>query len=90
MSVTVNLGTGLRRFTNGKTAATVEGNTVGQCLDELVKQFPKIKPRLFDRKGKLRNYIDIYVNKESARPEGLAKPLMDGDEIHITLIIAGG
>ena len=90
MSVTINLGPGLQRLTGGKAAVRVEGNTVGQCLEEMIKQFPEIEPRLFDKKGKLRNYVDIYVNQESAYPEGLAKPVRDGDEIHITLIIAGG
>ena len=90
MSVTVNLGPGLQRLTGGKATVRVEGNTVGHCLEAMIKQFPKIEPRLFDKKGKLRNYVDIYVNQESAYPEGLAKPVRDGDEIHITLIIAGG
>ena len=90
MSVTINLGPGLQRLTGGKAEVRVEGDTVGQCLEEMIKQFPEIEPRLFDKKGKLRNYVDIYVNQESAYPEGLAKPVRDGDEIHITLIIAGG
>ncbi|MBA7591115.1 Sulfur carrier protein CysO [subsurface metagenome] len=90
MSVIVNLHPGLQRFTNGQATVKVEGNTVGQCLDGLAKQFPGIKSRLLDKKGKLLNYIDIYVNQESAYPEELAKAVRDGDEIHITLIIAGG
>lgn len=90
MSVIVNLHPSLQRFTNGQATVKVEGNTVGQCLDGLVKQFPEIKSRLLDKKGKLLNYIDIYVNQESSYPEELAKPVRDGDEIHITLIIAGG
>jgi len=38
----------------------------------------------------LLNYVDIYVNQESSYPEELAKPVKDGDELHITMIIAGG
>ena len=90
MSVTLNLQPGLQHLTNGQAKVQVKGSTVGQCLDELVKKYPKIKQWLFDKKGKLRNYIDIYVNQESAYPEGLAKPVSDGGEIHITMIIAGG
>jgi len=90
MSVIVNLHPGLSHLTDGKKTATVEGNTVGQYLNELIRQFPKTKPQLFDKKGKLHNYIDIYVNQESAYPEELAKAVRDGDELHITLIIAGG
>ena len=90
MSVTLNLQPGLQHLTNGQAKVQVKGSTVGQCLEEMIKQFPEIEPRLFDKKGKLRNYVDIYVNQESAYPEGLAKPVRDGDEIHITMIIAGG
>ena len=90
MSVTINLHPSLYQLTNGQAIVKVEGNTVGQCLDDLIRQFPQIKPWLFDKKGKLLNYIDIYVNQESSYPEELAKPVKDGDELHITMMIAGG
>ncbi|MBE9522435.1 MAG: ThiS family protein, partial [Proteobacteria bacterium] len=35
-------------------------------------------------------YVDIYVNLESSYPEELAKPVMDGDKLSVTLMIAGG
>jgi molybdopterin converting factor small subunit len=89
MSVTINLG-GLHRFADGQATVKVEGNTVGQCLEGLVKQFPKIKPRLFDKKGRLRNYVEIYVNQESAYPDELAKAVRDGDELHLMELVAGG
>ena len=90
MSVTINLHPNLYQLTNGQAIVKVKGNTVGQCLDDLIKQFPQIKQGLFGKDGKLLNYVDIYVNGESSYPEELAKPVKDGDELHITLIIAGG
>jgi molybdopterin synthase sulfur carrier subunit len=90
MSVTISLHPGLQYLTNSKATVKVKGNTVGQCLDELVKNYPKMMPQLFDNKGRLRDYIDIYVNQESAYPEELAKAVKDGDELYITIIIAGG
>ena len=90
MSVRVKMHPILIRSTGDQTVAEVQGSTVGQCLDDLVKQFPQIKSRLFDKTGKLLNYVDIYVNQESAYPEELAKPVKDGDELQITIIIAGG
>lgn len=89
MSVTINLG-GLHRFTDGQAAVKVEGNTVGQCLEAMAKQFPKIKPRLFDKKGRLRNYVELYINQESASPEELARAVRDRDELHIMELVAGG
>ncbi len=90
MSVTINLHPTLHQFANGQVTVKVEGSTVGQCLDDLIRQFPQIKRWLFDKKGKLYNYVDIYVNQESSYPEELAKAVRDGDELNITLIIAGG
>ena len=90
MSVKVNIHPTLHYLTNDTDIAEVSGSTVGECLNDLIKQFPDIKPGLFDKKGKLLNYADIYVNLESAYPEDLAKPVKDGDEIHIVLILAGG
>jgi len=90
MSVTINIHPSLYHFTNGQAIVEVSGNTVGQCLDDLVRQFPEIKKGLFGKDGKLLNYVDIYVNLESSYPEELAKPVDDGDELYITLMMAGG
>jgi len=90
MGIKVNIHPGLHQFTNGQDVAEVNGNTVGRCLDDLVRQFPGIEKGLFDKNGNLLNYADIYVNLESSYPEELTKPVKDGDELHITLMIAGG
>ena len=90
MSVTVNIHQTHRNFTNGLDMVEVEGNTVGECLDHLVKQFPAMKEGLFDNNGKLINVLEIYVNQESAFPEELAKPVKDGDKIYLTIMLAGG
>lgn len=70
--------------------AEVDGNTVGQCLDHLVKQFPGIEQDLFVRDGRLLSYINIFVNGESTYPEDLARPVKDADEIYIIPVIQGG
>jgi len=90
MGIKVNLNPVLYQYTNNQAVAEVNGDTVGQCLDNLAKQFPGIEKALFDKNGKLRSYIDIYVNRESAYPEELAKPVKDGDELHIVIMAAGG
>ena len=90
MSVKIHIHPNLFHFTNDQEVVEVNGSTVGQCLDHLVARFPDIKPGLLDKDGKLLNYVDVYVNGESAYPEELASPVKDGDELHIVLIIAGG
>jgi molybdopterin synthase sulfur carrier subunit len=90
MSIKVNIHPSFQRYTNGLSEAKVEGSTVGECLDQLVKQFPDIKEELFDINGELLAYVDIYVNHKSAYPEELNKVIKDGDELDIVHLIFGG
>jgi molybdopterin converting factor small subunit len=77
-------------LTGDRATVEVEGDRVGECLADLVGQFPGIEAKLFDQRGKLLNYVEIYVNLESSYPEELDKPVEEGDVLSITLMIAGG
>jgi molybdopterin converting factor small subunit len=90
MGVKVNLHVTLRQHTNGKEVVEVEGKTVGECLKNVVKRYPKVEASIFDKKGALSHLVEIYLNHRSAYPNELAKPVKDGDEIHVTLLLAGG
>jgi len=90
VSIKINIHRTHRQFTNGLELVELDGNTVGACLNNLVRQFPDMEKVLFNKKGKLLNVIEIYVNLKSAYPDELAKQVRDGDNIHITLMIAGG
>ena len=90
MSVKINISPLLKHLTNGVKVTEANGSTVGQCVEHLGEQFPEIKQALFDKTGKLRSYIDIYINNESAYPNELAKPVKEGDELSIALTIGGG
>ncbi len=90
MGVKVNISSILAQSTGNQTVVTVEGSTVAECLDDLIKRFPDLRKSLFDKDGKLHSFLDIYVNKQSAYPETLAKPVKEGDEIHIMFLIGGG
>jgi molybdopterin converting factor small subunit len=90
MSIGVKVSSIFAKYTNNQRTAEVNGSTVGECIDHLVKQFPALKQALFDKNDRLRHYIDVYVNQESAYPEELAKPVKDGDNLQIVMVIAGG
>ena len=91
MSVTINIPSNLRHYTNAQEVIEVDGSTVGQCLGALIEQFPGIEAGVFDKDGNLFSYIDVYVNLESSYPEEVSKPVEDGDELHIAFFaIAGG
>lgn len=90
MSIKVYIHRTHRQFTDGLDIVEVEGNSVGNCLDDLIRRFPGMANALFDEKGKLRNAIEIYINLKSAYPDELVKPVKGGDDIHLTLMLAGG
>ena len=90
MGVRINILPYVRHLTNGQTLVEVKGNTVGECLDNLTKQFPGIEAVLFDDSGELLNYIDVYINGESAYPENLTRLVKEGDELYILPVIDGG
>ena len=90
MSVEINLPPVLQAMAGDIKQIDVTGGTVGECLEALVKQYPKLKPRLFNKKNKLPHGINIFVNRENAYPEPLAKAVHEGDKIHIAFIVLGG
>lgn len=90
MSVDVKISSILTRYTNKQQTAKVNGSTVGECLENLVEQFPELRRVLFNKDGRLQHYIDVYINGESVYPEELAKPVKDGDNLHLLMVIAGG
>jgi molybdopterin synthase sulfur carrier subunit len=80
----------LTGYTGNVKEAVARGNTVGECLSDLVKQFPGIRQQLLDDSGHLLGQIDVYINRESTFPDELAKTVKDGDEMNIINVIAGG
>jgi len=90
MSIKINIASYLKPLANNLEVVEVNGSTVGECLNHLVKQFPRMEKMLFDKNGELFSYAGIYLNGEDAYPEELAKPVKDGDELYILYIIGGG
>ena len=90
MSVKVHIHTTHRQYTNGLEVVDVKGNTVGDCLNHLVQQFPALEKALFAKKDKLHNTVEIFVNHATAYPNELVKPVNEGDEIHLLVMLAGG
>ena len=90
MGVNVKLHLTLRQYTGVREVVEVEGNTVGECLRNLVAMFPAKVPSIFDKKGGHSNIVEVYLNLQSAYPNELVKPVKDGDENHLTMILSGG
>jgi molybdopterin converting factor small subunit len=90
MAIKVHIHATHRRFTNGQEIVEVEGHTVGECLSHLVRRFPEMEKALFAKKDRLHNVVEIYLNHASAYPNELLRPVKDGDEIHLVVLLAGG
>jgi molybdopterin converting factor small subunit len=66
------------------------GSTVGECIEQLIAQHPALGELIFYRDGQLQTFIEIYVNRKAAYPGELSRKVEDGDDIHLTMTIAGG
>lgn len=83
--------TPLRQFADKKDAVEVAGATVGEALTALTTAHPDMKKNLFNDEGKLRSFVNVYVNDEDIRfLEKDKTAVAAGDTISIVPSIAGG
>ena len=69
----------------------VQGSTVGEAMTALVARHPDLKKHLYTEDGKLRAFVNLYVNDEDIRyMQKEATALKEGDNISIVPSIAGG
>lgn len=91
MPVTVKVPTPLRKFTAGSESIEGNGNTVGALVDDLETRHAGIRERICDDQGKVRRFVNLYVNGDDIRfLQQLDTEVKDGDEISIVPAIAGG
>ncbi len=88
---TVRIPTPLRKLTGGLEEVQLSGTTVGALLQALEQAHPGIRERIFDDKGQVRRFVNIFANDEDIRfLQNLDTPVADKDEISIVPAIAGG
>ena len=91
MAVKVRIPTPLQKLTNNQSEVNCEAANIDEMLAGLEKQYPGIKERLCDGEGKLRRFVNVYVNEEDIRfLQGQETALKAGDDISIIPAIAGG
>ncbi len=91
MTVTIQLPAFLRMWAAGQREVTVQAQTVGEAMLELVKMHTELRGRLYDERGEIRRFVNIFQNREDIRSKAhLATPLRDGDVLAIVPSIAGG
>jgi molybdopterin converting factor small subunit len=83
--------TPLRQFVGGNDTVEITGATVGECLESLTGQFPDLRKNLYNDEGKLRSFVNVYLNDEDIRYLGKsATEAKASDTIAIVPSIAGG
>jgi sulfur-carrier protein len=91
MSVHVRIPTPLRRFTGGAEEVSVTGDTVAALVEDLERNHPGLKERICDEQGKVRRFVNIFVNGDDIRfLNNLETAIKAGDEVSIVPAIAGG
>ena len=90
MSVEVHLTPSLHYVISDVKSITIEGKTVGECLDSLGGIYPQLEPLLFSPAHKLRGEYTLFINGEYTSPDDLDRPVNDGDKLNIVDIIIGG
>lgn len=91
MSIKIRIPSPLQKLTDNQSEVECEGKDIKDLVENLEKSFPGIKERLCDDAGKLRRFINIFVNEKDIRfLQGDETKLEDGDEVSIIPAIAGG
>ncbi|MTE19623.1 molybdopterin synthase sulfur carrier subunit [Streptomyces sp. TRM43335] len=91
MSVTVRIPTILRTYTDGRAEVSAEGATLAEVVADLEKNHQGISARILDDSGKLRRFVNVYVNDDDVRfTDGLQTPTPDGAGVSIIPAVAGG
>lgn len=87
----VLIPTALRPYTSFLENVELPGATVGELLQALVSRHPELRPHLYNEEGKLRSFVNVYVNDEDARFLQREQTRVGaGDRVSIVPAIAGG
>ncbi len=91
MGVPITIPTPLRGYVGGHKSVSVEGTTVGEALKALTAQYPGMRPHLFADDGRLRSFVNVYLNDEDVRYlKYVETPLKESDTLAIVPSVAGG
>jgi sulfur-carrier protein len=88
---TIRIPTPMRTFTRNQSEVTASGATVREVLKDLDARFPGIGARVFDERGAVRRYVNVFLNDEDIRAlRELDTPVADTDRLTLIPAMAGG
>ncbi len=83
--------TPLRQYADKKDAVEVKAGTVGDALRQLTTTHPELRRHLYTEDGKLRAFVNVYLNDEDVRYlQKENTPVRESDTVSIVPSIAGG
>jgi molybdopterin converting factor small subunit len=90
--MTIFIPTPLRPFAGGQSSVEVDAPTVAEALGTLTRAHPDLRNHLFTPEGRLRAFVNVYLNDEDVRylPAKDATPVAASDTLTIIPSIAGG
>jgi adenylyltransferase/sulfurtransferase len=87
----VLIPTALRQFAGKNDSVEVSGATVGDVMNALTSQHPDLRKQLYNDEGKMRSFVNVYLNDEDIRYLNKDKTeVKEGDTLSIVPSIAGG
>lgn len=87
----LRIPTPLRAYTNGQSTVNVTGSNVSEVLTDLTKQYPTIKPHIFNEDGALRPFVNLFVGESNIKDlQGVDTPIKEEDKVMLIPSIAGG
>jgi len=87
----IRIPTPLRSYANGQSEVSVQGETVAAAMENLMSQFPSLRPNLTNVDGQLRPFVNLYLGENNIHDlQGLETPLQEGDKLVLIPFIAGG
>src|SRR5437879_10353408 len=91
MTTKILIPTPLRPFTDKRDAVEAEGSTVGELLADLTRRHGGLKAHLYNDQGRLRSFVNVYVNDEDIRYlQKEQTPVAASDTVSIIPSVAGG
>lgn len=91
MNIKVNIfSSKIREAMHNPEAVYANGNTVGECLEDLIKQYPGMQNLIFDKQRKLRRELYVFVNQESLHKVEFSRSVKQSDALIIAVMITGG
>src|SRR5258708_8518341 len=87
----LRMPTPLRTYTHGLAEVTVIGGSVGEALQDLLKNYPTLQPQLYNGDGNLRPFVNLFIGENNVRDlNGMDTPLGESERVVLIPSIAGG